>query len=176
MKRTTFPQNAQGAIHDQKALELRMSGMSYGAIAAAIGISKSTAFTAVERALKSIEEQTKHQAKTYRSLETVRLDALLKSVWELAEGGSIPHIKIALKIMEQRSKLLGLYAPAHIKVETETISDEELINKFRDAYARVTSANSGSGEEGAEASGGCSSGQPVIIPSKPALDTPRTEP
>lgn len=175
MSRNPTQKNLQGVQREKHALELRMSGMSYAMIASTMGVSKSTAFTTVERALRGIEEQTKHQVKIYRSLETVRLDALLRSVWEQAEAGSLQHVKVALKIMEQRSRLLGLYAPSQIKVETENISDEELVNKFRDAYARVIEAHSGGGEEGTEAPRGRDEGGPIVIHSKPSLNPPQSD-
>src|SRR5205823_5555376 len=66
--------------------------------------------------LATIEEP----ASMVRQLELERLDALQKSLWGKALAGDMPALDRILRIMERRSGLLGLDAPARLGVASNT--------------------------------------------------------
>lgn len=105
------------ASHERKlqALELRKAGVSFQAIADALGYrSASGAFAAVKAALKTT---LREPANELRELELARLDALLLPLWRRAQGGDDKAVDRCLRIMERRARLLGLDAPTNTKVE-----------------------------------------------------------
>ena len=90
----------------RQALELRAAGHSFESIAQTIGYSgPSGAYKAVVSALdKTLQEP----AENLRQLELERLDAMLTAIWPQALKGYLGAIDRVLKIIERRSKLLGL--------------------------------------------------------------------
>lgn len=109
-----------------QALELRTSGMTYAAVAAALGYSdESGARKAVDRLLSRVECEG---AEELRRLEGQRLDAMQRAIWPQACGGDLDAIKTALSIMARRSKLLGLDAPTRVAVGP-SISGTEFANE-----------------------------------------------
>lgn len=109
----------QVAAHDRhlRALELRIAGASYRVIAKSLGYkSVSSVHTAIERALKQTVQEP---ADELRKLEMERLDAMGLKVWEQVRSGNLGAVDRMLRIMERRSKLLGLDAPVRHDVKTE---------------------------------------------------------
>lgn len=122
---------------DHKAYELRLRGASYRQIAQQLGVSASTAHTSVQRALRRVSRQFALNHQDELQLELDRLDSLIRSLWALtvprrvetgeydADGDpitvevppSMDAIDRVLKVMAQRSKLLGLDAGQKISVE-----------------------------------------------------------
>ena len=104
--------NIDTAIRDGKAAQLRRDGLSYRQIAKAMGCSVAGAHDMVRRALR---EAIREPAEELRTLELERLDALYAKVMVIVDTGSTKEvlnaIDRALRIMERRSKLLGLDAP-----------------------------------------------------------------
>lgn len=114
----------------QQALELRKQGQSYRALATALGVSVSTAHTAIQQALAELAELEHESAAEYRAMELERLDTLTVEAWRvlsvthpLVSGGKVIKgyaddgpklgaIDRLLRISESRRKLLGLDAPA----------------------------------------------------------------
>ena len=118
------------------AFEMRLGGASYPKIAKELGISTVTAYKDVMKVLALSKAETEKKAGQVRKMEVERLDRLLESVWSLATKG-VPYtnangdpvldeegneVKIidkraidrVLKIMERRSKLLGVDMPVKI--------------------------------------------------------------
>lgn len=103
----------------RQAVELRCSGMTYEQIAERLGVNKSTAYRLVETTLeRTLEEPAGH----LRELEAARLDALQRAVWAKAIKGDLWAVDRALRLSEQRSKLLGL----DTLEERQTIAAEAL--------------------------------------------------
>jgi hypothetical protein len=103
---------------ERKALELRRAGTSYDEIAVALGYAKGAgAWNAVQRAMKRTLRES--GADEVRDQELDRLDRLQRAVWVRALQGDLPAVGAVLRIMERRSKMLGLDAPitANIAVE-----------------------------------------------------------
>lgn len=98
----------------RRALELKIAGATYREIAAALGYGDgSAAYKAVQagKRLGFVEP-----AAELRQIESDRLDRLQRAVWTNAVKGDLPAVNAALKISDQRAKLLGLNAPQRTDV------------------------------------------------------------
>lgn len=103
---------------ERKALELRRAGVSYDVIAQQLGWSNgSGAWQAVQRAMR----RTLRDAGTeqVRDQELDRLDRMQQAVWSRALQGDLPAVGTVLRIMERRSRLLGLDAPVTAQIQVE---------------------------------------------------------
>lgn len=99
-----------------QALELRRAGASLRKIGGLLGVSAKQIQRDLQATLEGMNEENSQTAAFNRALELERLDAMLLSLKPLLEPGEDKHphmhaIDRALKISEQRSKLLGLYMP-----------------------------------------------------------------
>lgn len=81
-----------------RALELRRAGVAWPKVAAAVGHSERVVRAAVARRLK--------RGNLDEALEADRLDRLLAAVWPQAARGDLQAVDRALKIAEQRQRLL----------------------------------------------------------------------
>lgn len=106
------------AMERQKqALRLRQAGVSYPDIAEALGYKHpSGAAKAVSSALK---KTLREPADELRQLELTRLDTMLFAIWPYVRAGNAEFIDRALKIMDARAKLLGLYPPLRVAANLE---------------------------------------------------------
>ena len=103
----------------EKAVKLRESGLSYQEVGEEMSVTKSTAWGYVKKALDEVQERYESSAVTVRNLEIRRLDSLLNGVWEKASKGDVGAIDRVLKIMERKSKFLGLDAPDKAIVKSD---------------------------------------------------------
>lgn len=91
----------------RKALDLRLQGYSYQDIAdTGLYVSKGSVHKAVAQGLKDIPREAAEQA---REAEMGRLDMMQKAVMQQALAGDPMAVDRVLKVVEARSKLLGLY-------------------------------------------------------------------
>ena len=91
----------------KEALELRALGYSYQAIADELGYAnRGSAYKAVNQELKNIPREAAEHA---RELELGRLDEMQAAAMNGALAGDLFAIDRVVKIIESRSKLLGLY-------------------------------------------------------------------
>jgi len=102
-------QTLRGRQREIACLELRMAGLTYRAIAAKLGISKSGAYHAVMRALRRLNEKSAEATAEVRTLEMQRLDDLLETLWPYRHKPT--YVDRILRVMERRARLLGLDAP-----------------------------------------------------------------
>ena len=93
-----------------EAVALRKSGHTYREIATEMGISVSRAHAAVMRAIDQCLDEIAETAPTVREVELIRLDAIIKTLWARVEMGENEAIDRVLKVMERRSRYLGLDA------------------------------------------------------------------
>lgn len=92
---------------ESKAIELRLEGLNYEGIARALGYgSRASAWKAVDRALN---RQTAANAEEYRSKVLVDAYILQESAWKAACEGKSGGIYQALRALDMRAKVLGLY-------------------------------------------------------------------
>ena len=151
-------ENAQA----RRAFELRAAGKSWWAIAEELGVTEGAARISVDRAVTMISEMVSEHAK--RALlvtEVARLDALQSAYWEDAttwrtitetgpdgedrERREPPNMRAAefvLKVIAQRTKLLGLDDLSHAAVTQQTVivagTSEEYIAALRSVSAPRT--------------------------------------
>lgn len=103
----------------RRALELRKGGLSYQRIAesptdraggnhAPLYAHKGSAYKAVARALEEHQAASEETAHEVLALELARLDEMHAGVWMSAVRGDDKAIGAALRIMERRTKYLGL--------------------------------------------------------------------
>lgn len=62
---------------------------------------------------KAIDGQEVDAVEDHRALELARLDALQVAFWERAMTGDVKAADMVLRIIQQRSRLLGLDKPGH---------------------------------------------------------------
>lgn len=98
--------SAEVIAREQHVLELRRAGVTFDRIAEECGISdRSTAHKIYKRAMaRTLQEP----AAEIRHLESDRLDRLQVAVWTRALRGDLSAVDRVLRIMERRSRLLGL--------------------------------------------------------------------
>jgi len=97
----------------------------------------------VRALLQSYLEQKRYAIETVLYLDLERLDTLLAAVWDTAIGGDLDAVDRALKIMQQRAKLLGLEKIA-ISVEADWrqelkrqgVDPDKMFTELRDAMAQ----------------------------------------
>lgn len=124
-------QKGLGTLERQlQALELRKRGIPYRDIARALGwASASTAYEAVQ---KLLEKRVRENADELVEMELERLDHLYQTLLKTAMGGgrgAARAAEVAIKVLERRSKLLGLDAAEQKEL---TVRMPEVVEYFRD--------------------------------------------
>lgn len=122
-----------------KALEMRMAGLPYSQIAAALGYrGRSSAYRAVIRVLDRREQEP---AERVRNLELQRLERLLMAYWTRAVRKRKPDVqaaKMCLDILTRRARMLGLDAP--VKVDITDLVREVALAAGLDPTAMMSEA------------------------------------
>jgi hypothetical protein len=150
MARPTKAQSVIIAERRAKAVDMRMTGAGFAAIAAALGYKTSAAACQdVSRALESAVAAQSRSVEAYREEELQRLDLLLSEAWAilkrdhitvshgrvvrddddqpiLDDGPTLQAIDRILKIQERRAKFLGLDAPVKVEAITVDAIDAEI--------------------------------------------------
>lgn len=140
-----FDRDPDTAARDAQACELRAQGLTYAAIGAELGLSKSQAFEGVQRALRDTLQEP---ADDVRRLELIRLDELAQHARQVLLGthyvvsqgrvvrltrGGIPleddapklaAIDRLLRIQERRARLLGLDSPQRVSIDAQLLGDD----------------------------------------------------
>ncbi len=98
-----------------KALDLRRSGASLRRIAAQLGVSHEQIRLDIQGALSEAIKENVNNAEHLRTMELERLDDMLLRISKQVSDGHLGAIDRALRISEQRAKLLGLYAPVKLE-------------------------------------------------------------
>ena len=96
------------------ALELRKAGHTYQKIGEHLGCSESRARRVVVKELERIQEDLTEKADGIRSMELERLDTLFRQMYGMAVKGDQGAVDRCLRIMDRRSKYLGLDMPVKI--------------------------------------------------------------
>lgn len=98
-----------------------MAGMSYYYIARELGVAKSTAYSDVSKALKEIQERYTEDAIKIRIIEVNRIDRMVLAIWQKAIKGDLNAIDRVNRLIERKSRLLGLDAPIKQEIENKVI-------------------------------------------------------
>ena len=100
---------AVAAIKRTKVVEAVAAGATYEQVAVRAGYAtRSGAYKAFWKAVDGRGEDAVNQ---HRVLEIERLDALQVGLWDRAMSGDVKAVNAVLRIIEQRSRLLGLDKP-----------------------------------------------------------------
>lgn len=102
---------AQSKLKRARAVELVAAGKSYDEVAEAVGYShRGSAHRAV---FKALSEREVAGVEELRAVEVARLDALQEALWDQAMAGDASAASAILRVIEQRSRLLGLVSRNH---------------------------------------------------------------
>jgi len=111
MAQKASPRNVARLKNEEQAIALRIAGCSYKEIAEQLGLSCGGAHKTVMRVLEKDAAKTAEDAERLRQMELMRLDRMLLGLWTQAKAGNQGAVDRVLRIMERRSKYLGLDAP-----------------------------------------------------------------
>jgi hypothetical protein len=116
---------------------LLLAGATYKQIGKSLGVHVNTVYTDV-KAIRA--EWRKERVSAYDEIcdqECKRLDTMLLSIWDQARQGDIKAIETALKIGDQRARLMGLGTPASQLTVNLNVGDplEALESKWRETLA-----------------------------------------
>jgi hypothetical protein len=104
---------AEASIKACRAVELVRQGKSYDAVARAVGFAnRGTAHRVVTKALA---ERLVDGIDELRDIEVARLDALQAALWPKVERGDTRAVNTVVRIIDRRSRLLGLYTQRDIE-------------------------------------------------------------
>jgi hypothetical protein len=95
-----------------------------------------------------LRETLQEPADEVRQLELLRLDRYLSAIAEKVDSGDLKAIDRALKIMERRSKLLGLDAPQKVAPtdptglepytgRVEDLTDEQIVARIAELEREI---------------------------------------
>ncbi len=110
------------------ALDLRISGLSFRAIADKLGVSHVQIYRDIENELERLAELRADKAETLRELELQRLDKIINSLDSWVASGNVGAVNAWIKASERRAKLLGLDAPTQHQLDWRTQAQEAGIN------------------------------------------------
>lgn len=114
----------EAAEKRSRALTLRASGMNYQQIADSPwknGALYSDRHNARRAVLEGLDQIIVEPAEEVLQIELIRLDAHLRALAPRAQRGDDRAISTALKVGEQRAKLLGLYKPTQIETSGDGV-------------------------------------------------------
>lgn len=122
-RRSTSPAAIQRAKRQEQALNLRLAGANYRAIADKLGVSLTTAYHDVTDALK---EMKREPSQAVLDMELHRLDQMLLGLWRQAVAGNVKAVGSCLRIMDRRARYLGLDAapPPDTSLEAREALDD----------------------------------------------------
>lgn len=134
-------QRAATAERRGKAIALRLAGMDYESIAQRLGYAdRGAACKDIQRAMEANIAQQTQSADTLREVELMRLDRLQAAAWQAAASGDLKAIETVLKIVDRRSRLLGLDAP----IKTDVTVSDAITSEIEQLAAQLSIADAAS--------------------------------
>ncbi len=133
------------AVRRASAFRLRVAGKSYRAIADQLGVSVHTAWDDVAAELNELRDQTHEDVTAVREMEIERCDQLWTWLRPRLERGDPQAVASAIKVMDRRSKLLGLDASTKIDLGGKLTLDTTLTDAVRSELDRFAALHAGSG-------------------------------
>lgn len=143
-------------------LALRKTGMTYRKIAASavqrFGLDKLPkgwdelyAYKDVCRELERLRDTMAEDARFILQIELERLDRLTEAMWSRAVGGDEAAVDRVLRLMDRRSKYLGL--DAKLKVDVSTEPERRIVIVWPEEEEAALDAESKTWEGGSELEG-----------------------
>lgn len=117
-----------------KAVSMRRAGMTFDAIARELDVSQSVVWMAVDRWMKRTREEVKEAANDVREMELARLDKATELIMSAIEDGELQAVDRLVKVIDRRSKLLGLDAPTQIQATLDGVDGAS----YAERLARMT--------------------------------------
>lgn len=111
----TSPTSMGAAERREKIMELRMRGWNFRKIGEAVGCNGSYAYKVMRTELDRLIEKTALSTQQLRKLELEKLDVMETKLAPAVQKNSNIAIRTWLKVLERRSKFLGLDAPTKIE-------------------------------------------------------------
>lgn len=150
-----------------KALELRKLGWSYRRIGKALNVAGKTAFKDVKDSLVELRKEQDDLSEDVLVLELSRLDEILVPTLRQAISGKLEAVDRVLRIMDRRSRFLGIDAPSKIAPTDPTgkvpydgqLTDEERTNRIMALLESARSRRSEQTDSGKEKRAGGDQGQ-----------------
>lgn len=106
---------ALAAARRVRAVELKTAGLTYEQIATELGYAnRGTVYHVVSQALPT---QTVEAVAQLRNMEVARLDMLQFAVWRRAMAGDVSAASVAIRVIMERCRLLGLEGPGALGVD-----------------------------------------------------------
>jgi len=112
---------AVAAVKRAKVVEAVADGATYEQAAQQAGYA--TRSGAYKAFWKAVDGHTADAVDQHRTLVVQRLDALQVGLWDKAVSGDVKAVNAVLRIIEQRSRLLGLDKPEATSVGSGTVVD-----------------------------------------------------
>lgn len=106
------------ALRRTKVLQLRIKGASYSAIAKALGVSVTTVECDLKAEMLPVIQANRELAHANVDFALMQCDDVIKSLASSVAAGDWKAADVVLKALDQRNKLLGLYAPLKIAPTT----------------------------------------------------------
>lgn len=126
---------------ETQVVALRREGRTWDQIAQIVGYKDpSGAHSAYMRASARVVAE---DVEAIRQIETERLDMLQSAYWTQAMSGDVPSGLQVLRIMERRSKLLGLDQPVRQQVEVTTYDPANIDAEVAKLVALLDSGKTG---------------------------------
>ena len=134
----TSPKVARKLKIENDALLLRLQGYNYDYIGEKLGLKADAVGRAVRSALKRQKAVVAEKADEVIQLELQRLDTLFLHAMAHVRAGNVNAVTQALKVMERRTKYLGLDAPVKTQItqgptelDLTKLTDEQLADLER---------------------------------------------
>jgi hypothetical protein len=138
------------AEKEARIIELRRTGATWELIAKATGYANASgAYKAYQKAIGKIVAP---KVEELRAVEVDRLDRLQFAIWERAKDGDIKAIDAVLRILDRRTRILGLDAPTKIQAEIVTYDGSILEEHTQRIIDLVRSTRVTEGDVGSESS------------------------
>lgn len=125
-----------GELADLEILEARRAGRSVSEIASETGLTLEVVKSTIERCLRTYVREMQGAVEEIRLMEVYRLDGVLEKLWPRRDDPRV--VDSILKIMDRKSKLLGLDAVEKSEIKLtgfETLSDEEIAAQIKNLAA-----------------------------------------
>jgi hypothetical protein len=104
------PRRIEAAERRTKVLQRRKEGATFKTIAEEMGLSQRTVRDMVSKEFARLLDLRSATAEDLLKANVGRLDELLWAVWDEALEGSLEHVKQAVSIIAQQSRLIGVRA------------------------------------------------------------------
>jgi len=149
----TSPKRVLSLKRREIALALRLQGYTYHEIGKRLKISHVSAWQHVKSAMEEHRKALAEDVEQVRDMEVNRLDGMLEKLYPRRKDPRTADT--ILRLMDRRSKLLGLDVPNKVDVNVtglEKLSDEELVKKAEAVFRRSARKSAEEAERSGEGS------------------------